>query len=89
MDVNRRIQLDAEELRLYVELKRVKDSELALKEQVAKMEAEFEQEKTRADRLAEHSRTVISKNETLDSTHQRRNGAEAEGSRRKASLRGA
>jgi hypothetical protein len=68
-DVNCRLQLDAEELRLYAELKRVKDSELALlKEQVAKMEAEFEQEKSRADRLAEHSRTVISKNETLHAT---------------------
>jgi hypothetical protein len=65
VDVNRRIQLDAEELRLYAELRRVKDSELALKKQVAKMKAECEQEKSRADRLADHSRTVISENETL------------------------
>ncbi len=47
VDVNRRIQLDAEELRLYAELKRIKISELALKEQVAKMEAELDQEKVR------------------------------------------
>jgi hypothetical protein len=33
------VLLYTEELRLYAELKRVKDSELALKEQVAKMEA--------------------------------------------------
>jgi hypothetical protein len=68
VDVNRRIQLDAEELRLYAELKKVKDSELAPKGQVAKLKAEFEQEKSRADRLADHSRTVISKNETLHAT---------------------
>jgi hypothetical protein len=68
VDVNRRIQLDAEELRLYAELKRVKISELALKEQVTKIKAELEQEKGKATRLADHSRTVISKNETLNST---------------------
>jgi hypothetical protein len=68
VDVNRRVQLDAEELRIYAELKRVKISELALKEQVAKMAAELEQEKSMATRLADHSRSVINKNETLHAT---------------------
>jgi hypothetical protein len=62
VDVTRRIQLDREELRLYAELKRSRDySELALKE-------ELEQEKGKAARLADHSRSIISKNETLHAT---------------------
>jgi hypothetical protein len=65
VDVTRRIQLDREELRLYAELKRSRNSELALKEVFAKMKAELEQEKGKAARLADHSRSIISKNETL------------------------
>jgi hypothetical protein len=68
VDVTHRIQLDAEELRLHAELKRSRSSELALKEEVAKMKAELEQEKGKATRLADHSRSIISKNETLHAT---------------------
>jgi hypothetical protein len=68
VDVTRRIQLDREELRLYAEMKRSIDSELALKEEFAKMKAELEQEKGKATRLADHSRSIISKNETLHAT---------------------
>jgi hypothetical protein len=68
IDVNRRIQLDEEKLRLYAELKRVKDSEHELKEQVTKLKAERDHKKSRADRLADHSRIVISHNENLHST---------------------
>jgi hypothetical protein len=65
VDVTRRIQLDREELRLYAELRRSRDSELALKDELVKMKAELEQEKGKAARLADHSRSIISKNETL------------------------
>jgi hypothetical protein len=60
MDVTHRIQLNAEELRLHAELKRSRGSELALKEEVAKIKAELEQ--------ADQSRSVITKNETLHAT---------------------
>ncbi len=68
VDVTRRIQLDREELRLYQELRRSRDSELALKVEVAKMKEELEKEKGKAARLADHSRSIISKNETLHVT---------------------
>jgi hypothetical protein len=65
VDVTRRIQLDKEELRLYAELKRSRDSELALKDEIAKVKTERDQEKEKAARLADHSRSIISKNEAL------------------------
>jgi hypothetical protein len=65
MDVTHRIQLDEEELRLYRELKRARESELALKDEIAKLKAERDREKDKAARLAEHSRSIISKNEAL------------------------
>jgi hypothetical protein len=68
IDVSRRIQLDGEELQLYAELKRVKDSELEAKRQVNILQIKYDREKTRADRLVEHSRTVIDKNGTLHVT---------------------
>ncbi len=52
VDVTRRLQLDREELRLYAELKRSRDSELALKDELAKVKTD-------------HSRSIISKNEAL------------------------
>jgi hypothetical protein len=39
-----------------------------LKEEIAKMKAELEQEKGKVTRLADHSRSVITKNETLHAT---------------------
>jgi hypothetical protein len=68
VDVTRRIQLDREELRLYAELKRSRDSELALKDELAKIKAELDQEKCKATRLSDHSRSIIDKNETLHRT---------------------
>jgi hypothetical protein len=71
IDVNRRIQLDGEELQLYVELKRVKDFELEAKEQVANLQTKYEREKkSRANRLlvVEHSRSIIDQNGTLHLT---------------------
>jgi hypothetical protein len=65
VDVTRRIQLDKEELRLYAELKRSRDSELALKDEIVKVKTERDQEKDKAARLADHSRSIISKNEAL------------------------
>jgi DNA repair exonuclease SbcCD ATPase subunit len=65
VDVNRRIQLDGEELRLARELKRARESELALKDEIAKLKTERNQEKDKATRLADHSRTIIAKNEAL------------------------
>jgi hypothetical protein len=65
MDVTRRIQLDEEELRIYAELKRSRNSELALKDELAKVKTERDQEKDKAARLADHSRSIISKNEAL------------------------
>jgi hypothetical protein len=68
VDVTHRIQLDREELRLYAELKRSRDSELALKDELAKIKAELDQEKGKATRLSDHSRLIIDKNETLHRT---------------------
>ena len=65
VDVTRRIQLDGEELRLARELKRARESELALKDEIAKLKTERDLEKDKVARLADHSRTIISKNEAL------------------------
>ncbi len=66
VDVTRRIQLDKKkELRLYAELKPSRDSELALKDELAKVKTERDQDKDKAARLADHSRSIISKNEAL------------------------
>jgi hypothetical protein len=55
VDVARRIQLDGEELRLARELTRSRGSELALKDKIAKLKTERDQEKDKAARLADHS----------------------------------
>jgi hypothetical protein len=86
VDVTHRIQLDREELRLYAELRRSRVSVLTLKEEVAKMKAELEQEKGKAARLADHSRSIISKNETLHVTKDGMEQSEDKGSGRERSL---